>query len=45
MEGDDIAQHTLFGAAAGAAAVAILFGVFWFLGLFADFGYIPTIDL
>lgn len=45
MEGEDIAQHTLFGAAAGAVAVAVLFAVFWLLGLFIEFGDIPTIDL
>lgn len=44
MEGEDIAQHTLFGAAAGAVAVAVLFAVFWLLGLFVDYGDIPTIE-
>ncbi len=39
MEGDDVAQHALFGAAAGAAAVGILFCVFWVLGLFIDFDF------
>ena len=45
MEGEDVAQHTLFGAAAGAAAVAVLFAVFWVLSLFVDYGDLPTIDL
>jgi len=45
MEGEDVAQHTLFGAAAGAVAVAVLFALFWVLGLFIEFGDIPTINL
>lgn len=41
MEGDDVAQHALFGAAGGAAAVAILVSVFWLLGLFIEFDTSP----
>ncbi len=37
MEGDDVVQHTLYGAAGGAVAVAVLFVVFWMLGLFIEF--------
>jgi len=36
LEGDDVVQHTLFGAAGGAAAIAVLFGLFWVLGFFID---------
>ena len=39
MEGEDVAQHSLYGAAGGAAAVAVLFLVFWALGLFIDFDF------
>ena len=40
MDNDDVVQHSLFGAAGGAVAVAVLVGLFWFLGLFIeiDFG-------
>ena len=37
MEGEDVAQHALYGAAGGATAVAILAAVFWVLGLFVEF--------
>ena len=37
MDGEDVAQHALYGAAGGAAAVAILAAVFWVLGLFVEF--------
>ena len=36
LEGEDVAQHTLYGAAGGAAAIAVLFGLFWVLGFFID---------
>jgi hypothetical protein len=36
LEGDDVVQHTLYGAAGGAAAIAVLFGLFWVLGFFID---------
>ena len=39
MEGDDVVQHSLYGAAGGAAAVAVLFGLFWVLGLFMDIDF------
>jgi len=37
MDGEDVAQHALYGAAGGATAVAILAAVFWVLGLFVEF--------
>jgi len=37
MEREDIVQHTLYGAAGGATAVAVLAGLFWILGLFIEF--------
>jgi hypothetical protein len=37
MEGEDVVQHALYGAAGGATAVAILAAVFWVLGLFIEF--------
>ena len=44
MEGEDVVQHTLFGAAGGAVAVSVLFLVFWVLGLFIEFD-ISTLQL
>ncbi len=37
MEGEDIPQHSLYGAAGGAVAVAALFAVFCVFGLFIGF--------
>ncbi len=37
MESEDVVQHSLYGAAGGATAVAVLAGVFWVLGLFIEF--------
>lgn len=44
MEREDVVHHTLYGAAGGATAVAVLAGVFWVLGLFIEFD-LPTISL
>lgn len=37
MEGEDVAKYSLFGAAGGATAVAILAGILWVVGLFVEF--------
>ncbi len=37
MEQEDVVRHSLFGAAGGATAVALLAGIFWILGLFIEF--------
>lgn len=37
MDGEDVAKYSLFGAAGGAVAVAILAALFWMLGLFIEF--------
>ena len=37
MDGDDVVKHSAFGAVGGAAAVVVLVGIFWLLGLFIDF--------
>lgn len=37
MEREDVVHHTLYGAAGGATAVALLAGIFWVLGLFIEF--------
>ena len=39
MEGEDVVQHSLYGAAGGAAAVAVLFVLFAALGLFIDIDF------
>lgn len=39
MEQEDVVQHSLYGAAGGAAAVAVLFALFWALGLFMDIDF------
>ena len=39
MEGEDVVQHSLYGAAGGAAAVAVLFVLFTVLGLFIDIDF------
>lgn len=44
MEQEDVAQHALYGAAGAAAAVAVLAGLFWILGLFIEFD-LTTISL
>lgn len=37
MDGEDVAKYSLFGAAGGAVAVAILAAALWLLGLFIEF--------
>ena len=39
MEDEDVVQHSLYGAAGGAAAVAVLFVLFAVLGLFIDIDF------
>lgn len=39
MEREDVVQHSLYGAAGGAAAVAVLFGLFWVVGLFVEIDF------
>jgi hypothetical protein len=39
MEREDVARHSLFGAAGGAAAVAVLFVLFWALGFVIDIDF------
>ena len=39
LEGEDVVQHSLYGAAGGAAAIAVLFVLFTVLGLFIDIDF------
>ncbi len=39
MEREDVVRHSLYGAAGGAAAVAVLFGLFFVLGLFIEIDF------
>ncbi|MBT8215805.1 MAG: hypothetical protein HKN74_04565 [Acidimicrobiia bacterium] len=39
IEGDDVVQHSLYGAAGAAVAVALLVGVFWVMGLFIEIDF------
>ena len=39
MENEDVVQHSLYGAAGGAAAVAVLFVLFYLLGFFIDIDF------
>ena len=39
LEGEDVVQHSLYGAAGAAAAVAVLFLLFTVLGLFIDIDF------